>query len=218
VADRKKANALAANRAAVRAGRVEKPSEHKSAAEIFDEKEPLAEKVAPTAEAPKRDLSDPATQWRILNPETLQYTLDLEDDPRVIEIRTVFTLADEMNRRIYENIESWRSLLVVEMWRFNSDAPPRSAPDGKWISEHTEYLDAAMMRAPVRKLAREIVASLARFVDDDPDRAAQRVTSDHIELGMEQGQLGAAMLLLIQTATRAYEARKKARAAKAAPG
>ena len=219
MADRKKVSAIAANRAAVRAGRVEKPNEKKPMAEEFDK--PATASDAAPAKKPARDLSDPKTQWSILNPIPLRYTLDLEGGRRPIEVRTEFTLRDEMQRRIGENIESWRALLGIEMMRFNPDAVPGSPVDWAWVNVHREYLDPALMLAHIRDRSRAIIASLATFADvddDDPTRNAKRkVTPAHIEAGMSQADLAAAILMVNLAAFTASEERKKARTAEAEP-
>ena len=175
------------------------------------------QKLATTSQkdVPK-DLADAGTQWKILNPETLRYELQLEGDPRVIEIKTIFTLADEMNRRVYENIEAFRQLLGIEIMRYNPDFRSGSRVDWTWINEHKEYFDPALMLSHVRARARQILASISSFVDEDEARAAQRVTEHHLELGMDQIQLAAAMLFVNNAAFQQIETRKKASAAKAA--
>jgi hypothetical protein len=231
MASREKLASIAKNRRDVREGRLQKPNttfSHVDEIEV-DKKASTATTTNGPAVAskpkPSKNLADPKEQFRILQGgDALGYTLALDEGDVEIEVRTTFTIADELHRRVMENLEAFRTLLGIEMSAYNPAHRPGDQPDWVWIATHTEYLDAAMRVSHVRQRAREIVSRLSRFVvaDPDPKNPPPRVTPAHLEEGMAQTQLGAAIMFLLKNAQETLEARadalKKARAAKAAPG
>lgn len=173
---------------------------------------------AASAERP-RDLSDPNTQFRILNPETIGFTLDLPDGKRPIEIKLVFSLADIYKRRVFENIEACRTLIVTEIARFNRDGRP-GIVDGAWIAANSQYIDVAMSLSHVRELARTVVASIATFADtgDGSSHAGESayVSPDDLVVGMPGVQLSAITVQVIDIALKQVANQKNAAAAKRA--
>jgi len=188
MASAEKAKRLAGNRAAARGKAVS-----------ADEQAAIAKA---DASRPK-DLDDPKTQFAILNPETLAYTLDLPGGPRPIEIKTVFSVADIQKRRVFENIEAYRSLVVTEVSRFNRDARA-GVVDYGFASSHPEYIDAAMALSHVRDFARSLVSQISRYADL-PDGADAYVSPEDLARGMPGIQLAALSILILQRARQAAE-------------
>lgn len=204
MASAEKAKRLAGNRAAARGKTV---SAQEQAA------------IDAAQAAKPKDLDDPKTQFAILNPETIAYTLDLASGPRPMEIKTVFSVTDIQKRRVYENIEAYRSLVIVEMSRFNRDARAGMV-DSAWVAKNAQYIDVAMALPHVRELARSVIASIARFADTGEGMPhadeSDFVDVEQIAEGMPRVQLAALSLHILRIATAQVSNQKNAAAAKRA--
>jgi len=84
--------------------------------------------------------------------------------PREIEITIPQPRESPEQRRAHENIEAYRSLVLIELSRCN----PRAVSgylDVAFISKNSEFIDVAMTIPHVSALARTMISQIARCVD-----------------------------------------------------
>ena len=134
------------------------------------------------AERKAADLDDADTQWKILNPETMEYTLRLPSGERPILIPMKFTWHDMHTRRIGEEIGAFATIFQAEVRKVRERFPD-------------DAFAIALMR--VREDAREMLAEVSSYVTDDTDARVSRPSVAELSEGMAPGDETAIAMRLV---------------------
>jgi hypothetical protein len=175
----------------------------------------VVEDTNAAASVGKPDLNDPTTQFRILSPEEMRYTLEMPDgELREIAIRTEFTMRDIHELRIFDALDSFAKLVTYEIAQVDGIIAGRVSRE-RW----GQRLEVAMARPNVREEARRIIAMLARFVEPfeqtipGAEKPVERTapTLDEVAFGIDPTQMLAVSLFLVNRLNAEVERRKNAR-------
>lgn len=150
------------------------------------------------------DFKDPATQFKVLNPDVLGYELELpgadedaEPTRKQIEIALSFTPNQIYKQRIVDEIDAFVKVVRAELEGLAGES---ASLDPDWLARYPGYFEAALARPAVRQTLREMVSKMARVpgpVDEKGNRAYYRVTLEEVATGMSGDDLTSLGILVI---------------------
>lgn len=157
---------------------------------------------------PEKDLNNPKVQDEILRPKVISFIAA----GKTIIMPLEYTIEDVLDRGVFEDVFAFASQVGVEIERLSPELATLGFHD--LMTQYPGYLEAALLRSPVRQRVRELLMRIAHYVErrDGKDMKLRPILSDLEEMD-PRDYLVCAMRLYIDAFKRRDNAKNAARTA-----
>lgn len=182
------------------------------------------ETTVPSSGEKPHEFDDAERQWKVLNPETLSYPLDVDGVRHEIVVKTEFSINDLFANGVLEDLGAFSKFVYLRL----ADLAPSGGEiaDPAWLRENGRYAAVVFDEHDVKERLRRLLLKITRFAKPLRTRIGtdgrtgeplfdtfERPTMAQLTLGMEPEHLTALATYMLGRYVHEVTKRKNARAA-----